>query len=390
MKITVAILGSTGSIGETLLKIIKKNKKKFNVVLLSANTSDKKLLQQANDFNVRNLIVTNKNSFNKIKKKNIKKLKIYNSFNDLKKIFKKKKIDYIMSSITGIDGLSPTIESIKYSKKIAIANKEAIICGWDIIKNNLKKYNTEFIPVDSEHFSIWFALNNISKTNISKIYLTASGGPFLNYSQRQLKNVKISSALKHPNWKMGKKISIDSATMMNKVFEIIEARNIFKINLNKLSILIHPYSYVHAIVEFKNGLIKIIAHDTTMEIPIFNSIYSDKFEALNSKASNFNILNNLQFTQINKKKFPVVKILDYFSEKNSLFETIVITSNDLLVDLFLKNKIKFTDISKILIKFLKLKEFKRFKKIKPKNVIDIMKLNKYVRLKLLSNVYKYL
>ena len=390
MKTKIAILGSTGSIGKTLLSIIKKDKNNFEVVLLSANKNEKKLLKQAKDFNVKNLIITNKKSYKKIKRNLENKINLYNSFDDIKKIFKNKKIDYIMCSITGIDGLYPTLKSIKYTKKIAIANKEAIICGWDLINNNLKKFKTEFIPIDSEHFSIWFGLNNISSINISKIYLTASGGPFLNISQRKLKTVKISSALNHPNWKMGKKISIDSATMMNKIFEIIEARNIFNINLNKLSILIHPNSYVHAVIELTNGLTKIIAHDTTMKIPIFNSIYSKKFKLLNSKPTNFKILNNLQFTQIDKKNFPVVEILDTLSKKNSMFEIVIVSANDTLVDLFLKNKIKFTDISKVLIKFIKLKEFKRFKKIKPKKVDDIMKLNKYVHLKLLSNVYKYL
>ena len=178
MKTKIAILGSTGSIGKTLLSIIKKDKNNFEVVLLSANKNEKKLLKQAKDFNVKNLIITNKNSYKKIKRNLENKINLYNSFDDIKKIFKNKKIDYIMCSITGIDGLYPTLKSIKYTKKIAIANKEAIICGWDLINNNLKKFKTEFIPIDSEHFSIWFGLNNISSINISKIYLTASGGPF--------------------------------------------------------------------------------------------------------------------------------------------------------------------------------------------------------------------
>ena len=143
-----------------------------------------------------------------------------------------------MSCISGIQGLKPTIEIIKFTKKIAIANKEAIICGWDLIQKELKKNKTEFIPVDSEHYSIWYALRDINKELIEKIYLTASGGPFLNKPINKLKNVNYKQAIKHPNWKMGKKISIDSATMMNKVFEIIEAKKIFDISYKKLSILI--------------------------------------------------------------------------------------------------------------------------------------------------------
>ena len=251
MKKKIAILGSTGSIGKTLINIIKQDKKNFEIVLLSAEGNYKELLQQAKLFKVKNLIITNEESFNKIKSDRFsKKINIYNNFNNFKKIFKKK-IDYTMSSISGIQGLKPTIEIIKFTKKIAIANKEAIICGWDLIQKELKKNKTEFIPVDSEHFSIWYALRNINKNLIEKIYLTASGGPFLNKPLHKLKNVNYKQAIKHPNWKMGKKISIDSATMMNKVFEIIEAKKIFDISYKKLSILIHPKSYVHAIIKLK-------------------------------------------------------------------------------------------------------------------------------------------
>ena len=185
-----------------------------------------------------------------------------------------------MSAITGINGLEPTLNIIRYSKKIAIANKESIICGWNLINKELKKNKTQFIPVDSEHFSLWYGLKNLKINNIEMIYLTASGGPFSKISLNKFKSIKINQALKHPNWKMGKKISIDSATMINKVYEVIEARNIFKINYKKIKILIHPKSYVHAILKFDNGLTKIIAHDTTMKIPIFNTLYSNNDKKL--------------------------------------------------------------------------------------------------------------
>jgi 1-deoxy-D-xylulose-5-phosphate reductoisomerase len=198
-----------------------------------------------------------------------------------------------MSSISGIDGLEPTIKIIKHTKKIAIANKEAIICGWHLIKKDLKKYKTTFVPVDSEHFSIFYALQGNKISNIEKIYLTASGGPLNNIPKKRFKNIKISEAIKHPNWKMGKKISVDSATMMNKVFEIIEAKKIFDLNYSKLDILVHPSSYVHAIIKFKDGMIKIIAHDTDMKIPIFNSLYDNKQKGIRSDQLNLKKLNNL-------------------------------------------------------------------------------------------------
>ena len=283
-----------------------------------------------------------------------------------------------MSSISGIQGLKPTIEIIEYTNKIAIANKEAIICGWDLIQKRLEKHKTEFIPVDSEHFSIWYALKGIDKQLIDQIYLTASGGPFLNKSSKNLKKVNIKQATNHPNWKMGKKISVDSATMINKVFEVIEAKKIFKIPYNKLSIIIHPKSYVHAIIKLKNGLTKIIVHDTSMKIPIFNSLYSSK-KIVKSGELNFHILNNLNFEKVNFQKFPAVRILKMLPRNTSLFETILVSINDKLVELFLNNKIKFTDISKKMNKVLNLYCLKKYKKIKPKNIEEITKMNTKIK-----------
>ena len=378
MKKKIAILGSTGSIGKCLIDIIKKDKRNFEIILLSADENYKELLRQAKFFKVKNLIITNRHSYNIIKKNRLSKnINIYNDFNNFKKIFKKK-IDYTMSSISGIQGLKPTIEIIEYSKRIAIANKEAIICGWDLIEKRLDKYKTEFIPVDSEHFSIWYALQNTEKNLIEKIYLTASGGPFLNKTLKKLKKVNINQVINHPNWKMGKKISTDSATMINKVFEIIEAKKIFKVSYNKLAIIIHPKSYVHAIIKFKNGLTKIIVHDTNMKIPIFNSLHLSK-KMINSKKLDFNILNNLDFRVANSKKFPLIKVLKMLPNNTSLFETILVSINDKLVELFLKNKIKFTDISKKMNKMLNLYTFKKYKKIKPKSINEIIDMNKKIK-----------
>ena len=378
MKKKIAILGSTGSIGKSLIDIIKKDKRNFEIILLSADENYKELLKQAKFFKVKNLIISNTKSFDKIKKDNYsKKIKIYNNFNVFKKIFSKK-IDYTMSSISGIQGLKPTIEIIKYTKKIAIANKEAIICGWDLIEKRLNKYKTKFVPVDSEHFSIWYALQDIEKNLIEKIYLTASGGPFLDKSIKRLKKVNIKQVTNHPNWKMGKKISTDSATMINKVFEVIEAKKIFKISYNKLAIIIHPKSYVHAIIKLKNGITKIVVHDTNMKIPIFNSLYSSK-KIINSKKLDFKILNNLDFRSVDSIKFPLIKVLKILPNNTSLFETILVSINDKFVELFLSNKIKFTDISRKMNKMLSLYSFKKYKKIKPKNIEEIIKMNTKIK-----------
>lgn len=388
MKKNIAILGSTGSIGKTLINIIKKDKKNYNIILLTSNKNHKDLLKQAYSFNVKNLIITNPYIFNLVKKKKLKKkINIYNNFNDLDKIFTKK-IDYVMSAISGIAGLDPTCKIIKYSKKIAVANKEAIICGWNIIKKDLKRYKTEFVPVDSEHFSAWFGIKGFSIKEINKIYLTASGGPFLNYPLNKFKKINKSMALKHPNWKMGGKISIDSATMMNKVFEIIEAKNIFDIPYRKLSILVHPSSYVHSIINFNNGMTKLIAHDTNMKIPIQNTLSSNVKNTTILGEPNINKLNHLNFQKVNIKKFPVVKILNKLSYKSSLYETLIVSTNDKLVNLFLNNQINFLDIQKYLLIILNDKKFKNLKKIKPKTVGEIINLDKYLHTKIRKLIYK--
>jgi len=382
MKKKIGILGSTGSIGENTVKIIQNNKKDFDVIFLSTNSNVKKLLKQCLILKSRSAIIFDQQQYVKYKKNFIKKkINVFNSFNELKKKSLKKRVDYIMCAISGLAGLDPTIKSINATKNIAIANKESIICGWDLIHSKLIKYKTKFIPIDSEHFSIWSLLQNESIQGVEKIFITASGGPFLNYKPSKLKNVKPKDAIKHPNWKMGNKISIDSATLMNKVFEIIEAQRIFNIDIKKFEILIHPKSYIHSIIKFINGQIKILAHDTDMKIPIFNSIYQNKLKKIDTKKVDIKLLSNLNFTKVDYFKYPSIKILNKINNNNTLFETVLISANDELVDLYIKNKIKFLEINKNLIRILKYKKYAALINKKPKNISDIINLSEEVRLK---------
>ena len=382
MKKKIAILGSTGSIGKTLINILKKDQKNFEIVLLTTNKNYKELTKQAKIFNVKNLIATNENTYLRIKKNNIlNHTKVFNNFDSFDKIFKTK-IDYVMSSISGLEGLKPTFNIIKHTKFIAIANKESIICGWNILNKELKKNKTNFIPVDSEHFSINYALKNNLISNVNNIYLTASGGPLLKVPLDKFKNIKISNVLKHPNWNMGKKISIDSATLMNKVFEVIEAKKIFNISYKKLKILIHPKSYIHALIKFNDGMIKIIAHDTNMTIPIYNSLNFKKKFNLKTKEVDLKKLNNLNFSKVNYKKFPLVNILSKLPKSDSLYETVIVAANDEFVKLYLNGKIKYIDLVNNIYNFIRLPEFTKFKLIKPKKIKTIEKLNLYVRLKI--------
>ena len=385
MKKKIVILGSTGSIGKNTIKIIKKDKNSFNIKLLSTNKNISEVIKQAKEFNVKNIIVSDYKKFIKAKNK-YKKLNInfYNSFSVIEKLFKKNELFYSMISIVGIDGLNPSLQLIKYSKNIAIVNKESIICGWNLIIKELNKFKTKFIPIDSEHFSIYSLIKNNNYDEIDKVFITASGGPFLNKSLKKFKNIKKKEALNHPNWKMGKKITIDSSTMMNKVFEVIEAKKLFNLKYRNILILTHPKSYVHAIVKFKNALIKILLHEPDMKIPIYNSLYPVTKNKLKSQNLKLSILNNLELKKINYKKFPLVKILDNLTENNSLYETIVVTVNDFFVLKYLNNEIKYQEMIKLIYKYSNYKEFLKYRKILPKKVTDIYRIRDYVSLKLSS------
>ena len=382
MKKKIIILGSTGSIGEKTFNIIKENKKEFEIILLSTNTNIKKVIKQAREFKVRNILINDYKKYieAKILYKKLK-IKFFNTFESIDKILKNKVIDYSMISIAGLDGLKPTLKLIKYSKNIAIVNKESLICGWSLIEKKIKKYKTNYIPKDPEHFSIKSLLQKNKENEIEKVYITASGGPFINYPKKKFNKIKLKDALKHPNWRMGKKITIDSATLMNKVFEVIEAKNIFNLDYNKISILTHPKSYIHAIIKFKNGLIKILVHEPDMRIPIYNSIYLSKRET-ETQNLNLKILNNLNLKKVDTKKFPLVKLVDKLPNKSSLFETVLLTINDYLVLKFLKKEISFQKLINLINKFSNLREFEKYKKIKPQNEQDIYKLREYVSFKM--------
>ena len=381
MKKRIAILGSTGSIGKYTLDIIRKDKKNFQIILLTANRNYKQLIKQANEFKVKNILIYDDKYYEYTKEKlKYKKINIFSRKNKLSEIFNRK-IDYTMSAISGLDGLKPTLEVIKFSKTIGIANKESIICGWYLIKKKLKKYSTKFIPIDSEHFSIWNLTREYSNNDIEEIILTASGGPLLNSSIKFQKTITPEKAVMHPNWKMGKKISVDSANLMNKVFEIMEANRMFNFDLEKYKILIHPQSYVHAIIKFKNGLIKMLLHDVDMKIPIFNSIYDDKLKYIASKKINSKTLNNLNFYEVDKTKFPSIKLLKKISKENTLYDTVITIANDELVKLFLQNKISLRQVVTNLIKIINLKEYKKYFSKKPTSLNEIHKVRKLVRLK---------
>ena len=382
MKKFISILGSTGSVGLNTLKIINRKKKYLKPYLFSSNKNYNLICHQIKKYKPIIFLINDEKVFKKVKKKFIRsRTKIINNLqtSDLKKIS-----DITVLAISGIAGLSPTLLMIKKSKKILIANKESIICGWNLILKNLILYKTKFIPIDSEHFSIFQILENSKFDQIEKVYLTASGGPFLGFKKKQLRNIKPKHALSHPKWSMGKKISVDSSTLMNKVLEYIEAQKLFNLPKEKLDILIHPESLVHAIVKFKNGLSKFIYHETSMQIPIANAIFDYKIN-MNIFIKNDNTIKNLSFKTPDSNNYPIIKILKRANEHPST-SIIINASNEVLVDHFLRKKVPFLSIPIIIKEILGDRNYKKYAIRKPKNLKQIYEINSWAKTKTLEKI----
>ena len=388
IKKKIAILGSTGSIGKSTLDVIKKNKKKFAIILLSANSNYQIINHQIKIFRPKYFIVNDIFTYRKLIKKNKKgKTKIINNFRDIPQ---KTMFDITISAIVGIAGLEPTINFMRKSKKILLANKESIICGWHILKYVSKRHKTKVIPIDSEHFSIHQLTKNCIDNDIKKIYITASGGPFLRKPLREFKKINAKEATKHPNWQMGKKISVDSSTMMNKVLEVFEAYKLFPFSKEKYEIIIHPQSLIHAIVIFKNGLIKFLYHETDMKIPISNAIYNNRVDIDKIIKTNNNFIKNLKkikFENVDKKKFPIVTLAKkkYLSNSGPI---ILNASNEILVDSFIKNKIPYNGIFETLKRVFKDRDFNKYAVKKVPNIDEIYKIDNWARNKTLEIISK--
>ena len=384
---TVAILGSTGSIGCTALEIIKKTKK-FKVVLIIANSNYLKILSQIKFFKPKLIIINNFKVYLKIKKKNLKSSIILNNIVNLEKYIKK--VDITVSAIPGIDGLKPTLTFVKLSKKILLANKESIVCGWDLIKKSASKHKTQIVPIDSEHFSISELTKQYSESEVDKIYITASGGPFLNVPKKKFKNIKPEEAVKHPKWNMGKKISVDSATLMNKVLELTEAAKLFPFDLKKYEIIIHPQSLIHAIVKFKNGTTYLLYHSPDMKIPIANALFDSKFNYAKyfKYKGKPQILNEkLDFFKPDIKKFSTLKLIPKMNNSKS-GPIIVNAANEIFVDEFLKKNIHFDDIFTYLNLVLRDRSYIKTSKMPSnsvKNIYKIDKLSRAIAFKIIKN-----
>lgn len=348
----IAILGSTGSIGQQTLDVIKQHPDKFRPVVFAVNSNITKLEEQIKEFNPEAVAIVNTEKAKIIKTKFANKkgyaLKILSGENSLVDLVQLPKIDIVVVAVTGAAGILPTLKAIESKKAVALANKETLVVAGDLINEMLKKYKAKLLPpIDSEHSAIFQCLNGEDIKNINKIILTCSGGAFKNYSKKQLEKATAKDALKHPTWKMGTKITIDCATLMNKGFEVIEAHQLFHIPYEKIEIVIHPESKIHSMVEFIDGSIMAQIGDADMRIPIQYSLSYPERLKNNFKRINFIETKSLNFRKPDTELFPCLKYAIEAGKIGGTMPAVLNGANEICVKKFLENKIKFLDIAKI-------------------------------------------
>lgn len=349
-KRNIIILGSTGSIGTSALEVIENNLDKFCVQYLSTNTRIDLLLEQAKKFNPKGLIITDDEAYREVKSNKLP-FNIY-SKNDLPEIISGNDIDIVVAAMVGFAGLEPTLEAAKSGKKIALANKEALVVAGHIITEIARKSGSEIIPIDSEHSAVLQCLIGEDKSFVKKIILTASGGPFLNRDIKDFDNITIKEALQHPNWKMGSKITIDSATMMNKGLEVIEAHWLFGLLREQIEVIIHPQSIIHSMVEFVDGSIKAQLGIPDMKLPIQYALsYPERFP-VSYNSMDFIKHSNLTFLEPDMEKFKCLALAYKSLELGGNFPVILNAANEVAVNKFLNDEIKFTQIPEIIEKSL--------------------------------------
>jgi len=344
----VLVLGSTGSIGLNTLEIIKSFPGNFEITGLSVNQNTGILEKQIEEFHPGAVVVCDKSKAAELKKKYAGKCEILAGDEGLIDITQRGNYDIIVCALVGFAGLAPTIEAIKLKKRIALANKETLVTAGEIIKGLCVKYGTEIIPIDSEHSAIFQCLAGEDNKHINKIILTASGGPFLNKDKSEFQKVTVAEALDHPNWKMGSKITIDSATMMNKGFEVIEAFWLFNLPKEQIEVIIHPQSIIHSMVEFRDGCIKAQLSLPDMKLPILYALtYPERFKYDMIK-TDFKKIGSLTFFEPDFNKFRCLKIAyDVIGEGGTAF-CILNAANEIGVAKFLSGKIKFTQIPELI------------------------------------------
>ena len=348
-KKKIAVLGSTGSIGVQALKIIKEFSENFELSLISANSSDRLLLEQALFFQPKHVIINTESGYSYIKK-NLKSpcTKLHLGDQALCDLIEVEDFDIVLVAIVGFAALLPTISAIKSGKKIALANKETLVVAGQIISSLVEKHDGNIIPVDSEHSAIFQCIQGESFDSVKNIILTASGGPFRGYNKQQLENVSLKNALKHPNWNMGAKITIDSATLMNKGFELIETKWLFDVSFEKIKVVVHPESIIHSLVEYQDGSVIAQLGEPSMYIPILYALNFPK--RIKSSAPKLDLIKikSLNFEEPNKRIFKHLDLAYEAIKCGGSYGCVLNASNEVAVSAFLKEKIRFIDMIKII------------------------------------------
>lgn len=370
----IVILGATGSIGRQTLEVIKFHPEEFQVIALTARNNYEILAKEAKIFKPKFLVLENQEKIPLLRKYlGSYSGEIYSGEDGLIKAAQLKEADLIVVALVGISGLKPTLAAIKARKNIALANKETLVTGGELVIKEIEKYKVSIFPIDSEHSAIWQCLKEKDKPALKKIILTSSGGPFRNYTLTKLKKVNLEKALKHPTWKMGAKITIDSATLMNKGFEVLEAKWLFKVPLSQIEVIIHPESIIHSLVEFIDGSILAQLSYPDMRIAISYAISDGR--RLNNPWNKLDLLKvKLNFEKPNLKLFPCLKLAYLSGERGGSFPVVLNAANEVAVDLFLKRKIDFLEISKIINRALDKHEF-----IPKPNLEEILTLDRITR-----------
>ena len=372
----ISILGSTGSIGTQTLDVVRKNRDKFEVVAISANSSINLLLEQIKEFKPKYVAVYNENSAKQLKEiipRDIK-IEVLSGMDGLVTISSLDEIDVLLTAIVGMIGLVPTLEAIKKGKTIALANKETLVTAGQLVMEEARKRNVDILPVDSEHSAIFQCLNGENKKEIDSIILTASGGPFRRKTKEGLLNVTKNEALKHPNWSMGRKISIDSSTLMNKGLEVIEAKWLFDVDAEKIDVVVHPQSIIHSMVQFVDSSIIAQMGCPDMKLPIQyaltypNRLFND-FERLD-----FSKLNDLTFEKPDLETFPCLQLAYESLKSGGTYSAVLNAANEVLVNEFLEDKIKFYDIPYYIEKTLEAHD-----SIKKPTLEEILHIDKWSR-----------
>jgi len=349
MKKKISILGSTGSIGVNALNVIRNISKNFKIRHLTGNTNSELMIEQSREFNPDSIVMINEAAAEKVKKELVNDgVEVLSGRNNLLKIAKNKSVDLVLNALVGSHGMEPTLNALKAGVDVALSNKESLVVAGDIITAAMNISGAKLFPVDSEHSAIWQCMLGESLDDIERIILTGSGGPFRERPLKTFDNILVSEALNHPNWDMGKKITIDSATMMNKGLEVIEAYWLFNMQVSQIDIIVHPQSIIHSMIEFKDGSIKAQMGVPDMKVPIQYALtYPTHLEAPWERLD-FAMLGDLSFQAPDFDRFPCIKLAYLALDKMGTTPAVLNMANDYCVYKFLDEKIKFTDIPVII------------------------------------------